>query len=252
MTIGIMGAMSEEIQHIIAELSDRQDHETSQRTFHTGQLWGKPVVLVFARWGKVAAATTATTLIHRFGVKEILFTGVAGAVDHALSLGDIVVGKHLYQHDLDARPFFSRHEIPLLGVSALPTCSKRRTRLERAVETFLREDLGPVKSEAQKLGINLPNPRLVTSDIASGDKFFAEKSAIHELQSRLPSVSCVEMEGAAVAQVCHEHQIPFSIMRTISDSGDEKAPVDFAAFVNNVASAYSHGVIRHLLQMDEL
>lgn len=249
MTIGIMGAMREEIQHIIGELSGRQDWDIGQRTFHTGTLWGTPVVLVFARWGKVAAATTATTLIHRFGVKEILFTGVAGALDHTLKLGDIIIGEYLYQHDLDARPFFDRHEIPLLGVSAIGTCVDRRKKLHQACVEFFREDLEPIKSQAQSLGIGLSNPRIVISDIASGDKFFAEKAAIDELRSRLPTVSCVEMEGAAVAQVCHEHQIPFSIMRTISDSGDEQAPVDFVAFVNHVASVYSHGVLRHLLKV---
>ncbi len=250
MTIGIMGAMSEEIEHVISELAGRQDWEIGQRVFHAGQLWGKPVVLVFARWGKVAAATTATTLIQRFGVKEILFTGVAGAVDHSLKLGDVVIGQNLYQHDLDARPFFNRHEIPLLGVSAMQTCAARRARLQLAVETFFKEDLGSIRSQAQTFGINLPSPRLVISDIASGDKFFAEKAAIDELRSRLPSICCVEMEGAAVAQVCHEHSIPFSIMRTISDTGDEQAPVDFVAFVNNVASVYSHGILRQLLRMN--
>lgn len=247
MTIGIMGAMNEEIQHIIGALTNRCDSEYGQRVFHSGHLWGHPVVLVFARWGKVAAATTATTLIHRFGVKEIVFTGVAGAVEPTLRLGDIVIGRHLYQHDLDARPFFDRHEIPLLGIAALPTCAERRTRLARAVGTFFKEDFGALQSQAQTVGIVLENPRVVVSDIASGDKFFAEKSAVHELRQRLPSVDCVEMEGAAVAQVCAEHHVPFSIMRTISDSGDEQAPVDFVAFVNQIASVYSHGVMRHLL-----
>ena len=159
-----------------------------------------------------------------------------------------MIGHKLYQHDMDARPFFGRHEIPLLGVSALETCADRRTRLQKAVDAFFKHDLAGIKAQARQAGIPLANPSCVVSDIASGDKFFAEKAAIDELRQRLPSVHCVEMEGAAVAQVCHEHEVPFSILRTISDSGDEQAPVDFVAFVNQVASVYSHGVIRQLLQ----
>lgn len=252
MTLGIMGAMNEEIQHLIGELVDRKDEEIGQRVFHRGTLWGTPCVLVFARWGKVAAATTATTLINRLGINELLFTGVAGAVDASLKLGDIVIGQKLYQHDMDARPFFSRHEIPLLGVSALETCNIRSTRLYQAVEAFFAHDLAPVQAQAKHYGIKINNPTCTHSDIASGDKFFAEKAAIEELRQRLPSVRCVEMEGAAVAQVCLEHKIPFSILRTISDSGDEQAPVDFVAFVNQVASAYAHGVIRQLLTNQNL
>ena len=247
MTLGIMGAMQEEIRLLIAALTDRQDQELGQRVFHSGKLWGKPVVIVFARWGKVAAATTASTLIHCYGIRDLLFTGVAGAVNPSLKLGDIVIGHNLYQHDMDARPFFNRHEIPLLGVSALETCAARRIQLEKAVTAFFAQDLAAIKVEASQKGISIADPNWVISDIASGDRFFAAKAAIDELRQRLPSVDCVEMEGAAVAQVCHEHNVPFSILRTISDSGDEQAAVDFATFVTQVASAYSHGVIRQLL-----
>lgn len=249
MTIGIMAAMPEEIQRLLAELSgDRTVQEFGQRTYHRGTLWGIPVVLVLARWGKVAAATTATVLITKFEVDEIIFTGVAGAVSPDLGLGDVVIGKQLYQHDMDARPFFEQYEVPLLRATALQTTYAASESLRKAAEVFFNEDFEAVKVVAEGHGIQLSRPKIVEGDIASGDKFFAEKTAILALRKRLPSVTCVEMEGAAVAQVCHEYQLPFSIVRIISDNGDEDAPVDFVSFIKYVASEYSHGIILRLLR----
>lgn len=248
MTIGIMGAMNEEVQFLVDNLTRRQDKILGQRIFHSGNLWGRPVTLVISRMGKVAAATTATTLIHYFGVAEILFTGVAGAVTSELKQGDIVIGRQLFQHDLDARPFFDRHEIPLLGTTALTACPQRSTRLRLAAEQFFStKGFAQISANAKTIGLNLETPKIIEADIASGDQFFADHAAVNELRQRLPSVQCVEMEGAAVAQVCHEHAIPFSILRTISDSGDAQAALDFATFIKHVASAYAHGIVHQLL-----
>src|ERR1700736_1845137 len=107
--MGIMSAMPEEIDLLIAEMgSQAETISHGRRTYHRGLLWGIPVTLVFSRWGKVAAATTSTHLISALGVKEILFSGVAGAVDPQLRIGDVIVADHLYQHDMDARPLFQR------------------------------------------------------------------------------------------------------------------------------------------------
>src|SRR5262249_4269300 len=99
-----MGAMPEEIEGLLGELEDVQVTEAGMRTYHKGNLWGTSVVLVFSRWGKVAAATTATYLIEHFGVSQLIFTGVAGGVDESLRVGDVVVASTLYQHDMDASP----------------------------------------------------------------------------------------------------------------------------------------------------
>jgi nucleoside phosphorylase len=142
MPIGIMAAMQEEIDTLLKELSAGSEAvNEGRRTYHSGHLWGAPVVLVFSRWGKVAAATTATDLISDFCVSEILFTGVAGAAQPALRVGDIVVGARLWQHDMDARPLFPQHEIPLLGRSSFASDEKRRNQLLQAAAAFLRDDL---------------------------------------------------------------------------------------------------------------
>jgi adenosylhomocysteine nucleosidase len=248
MVLGVMGAMVEEIDALIRELAPPVSRTSvGGRDYHLGSLWGVPAVLVFSRWGKVAAAMTATSLITKFGIGELLFTGVAGAADPGLSIGDVVVASGLYQHDMDARPLFARHEIPLLGVSRFETGEPLRTSCLRAAETFLSEDFGRAIPPDVRDEFRLSAPKVVSADVATGDKFFAEKDAVHALRVRLPSVGCVEMEGAAVAQVCHEHGIPFGVVRTISDAADESAGVNFPRFVARVASVYSHGILKRLL-----
>lgn len=250
MTIGILSAMTEEIEALLGELQPHpggaRHSERGRRRYHHGMLFGVPVVLVYSRIGKVAAATTATHLILEHGVDEILFTGVAGAADSTLRIGDVVVADALYQHDMDASPLFARHEIPLLGVDRIETCPARRPHLLRAAHRFLNEDLDRHVPPAVQIEFQLRRPKAVAANIASGDKFFARLSDKEELKRRLKDVFCVEMEGAAVAQVCYEYDIPFSVIRTISDTADESAPIDFAKFIRFVASAYARGILEAL------
>jgi adenosylhomocysteine nucleosidase len=242
-----MAAMQEEIDTLLRELpADSEVVDDGRRTYHSGPLWGTPAVVVFSRWGKVAAATTATHLISDFGVAEILFTGVAGAAQAGLKVGDVVVGARLWQHDMDARPLFPRHEIPLLGRSSFASDVTRRNQLLEAAATFLRDDFPAAASEATRVAFHIQAPKAVEGDIASGDKFFADRADLAELRLRLPTIAAVDMESAAVAQVCHEYRIPFTVVRTISDAADESAAHDFPRFLTQVASAYSHGILKRL------
>ena len=107
--------MREEIETLIHEIEVSDKVVKGMRSYYKGKLWEKEVVLVFSRWGKVASATPATHLITDFEVSEILFTGVAGAVDSTLNIGDVVIGDAMYQHDMDASPLLEPFEVPLLG-----------------------------------------------------------------------------------------------------------------------------------------
>jgi len=248
MALGIMSAMIEELGTLIRELEPPKSQLTiGSRDYYLGSLWGVPAILVFSRWGKVAAATTATSLITKFGIDELIFTGVAGGADPALSVGDVVIASALYQHDMDARPLFPRHEIPLLGMSRFDTGEALRQECLRAAEGFLKADYEHVIPSAIRNEFRLTSPKALTAEVATGDKFFAEKAEVAALKERLPSVGCVEMEGAAVAQVCHEHGVPLGVIRTISDDADESASVNFPKFIESVASVYSHGILKRLL-----
>ena len=109
--IAIISAMQEEIQALLNELKKVTTTEKGMRTYYSGELFNKKVVLVFSRWGKVASAATTTQLINDFNVDEIIFTGVAGAIHKDLNIGDVVIGKYLFQHDLNASPFYKKFEI---------------------------------------------------------------------------------------------------------------------------------------------
>jgi len=248
MTIGIMSAIPEEIMKLIAAMgTGREVERIGMREFHKGTLWGTPVVLVFSRWGKVAAATTATTLITRFNVDRILCTGVAGAADPALEIGDIVVASNLYQHDMDARPLFPRFAIPLVGLNMFTTDPLLRKAVFAAARRFLTQDLaGQVAPEVlQAFGIS--RPMVVEGMIGSSDRLCAQTTALQQLQKDLRAVECVEMEGAAVAQVCHEYAVPCAVMRMISKSANESAPVDFPRFARQVAGPYALGILHNLI-----
>jgi adenosylhomocysteine nucleosidase len=204
-------------------------------------------VVVFSRWGKVAAASTATELIVAHDVRRIVFTGIAGALIPGLAPGDIVVADRLYQHDLDASPFFPPTEIPLLGVGAIAADPEMSAGLLRAAAEFLTRDLATALDPAIIRSLRLDQRHARRGDIASGDSVIGSVRAREAVLRRVPSAVCVEMEGAAVAQVCHEHGIPFACVRTISDAADEGIHDSFKAFLGGPAAAYSAGVLSRWL-----
>jgi adenosylhomocysteine nucleosidase len=247
MRIGILGAMPEEVALLRADLSGASEARLGGRRYLRGRLYGADAVLTFSRMGKVASAATAATLIARFRADLVVFTGVAGAASRSLRIGDVVVADRLVQHDLDARPLYPRFEAPLLGVSRFPAAARLRALARRAAAEFLARDLREQVPPATLRAFHIRRPRAVTGLIASGDQFIAGPGRLRAIARSLPGLQCVEMEGAAVAQVCHEHRVPCAVIRTISDRADHSAAIDFSRFVASVASPYSRGILRRLL-----
>jgi adenosylhomocysteine nucleosidase len=237
-----MSAMREEIAALIDNIETAERVVEGMRTYYRGRLWGKEVVLVFSRWGKVASATTATHLINDFKVSEILFTGVAGAIEPSIQIGDVVIGEELYQHDMDARPLLDRFEVPLLRKKSFSCHKKKNALLSASVDKFF-EQKEDFISEEQLSFFGISRPKSVSGQIASGDQFVSDPKMIESIRQDLPGVLCVEMEGAAVAQVCYEYRLPFNIIRTISDNADDNSHVDFPRFASEVASRYAQGII---------
>lgn len=251
MTLGILAAIHDEVDGLIAALHANPSADVrtiGRRDYHVGELFGQRCVLVLARMGKVAAAATTVTLIREFGVDEIVFTGLAGGVDPATRVGDVVIGERTLQHDLDARPFFARHEVPLLGRAEFPADPVLTAALREAAEAFLRDDLPRAVPPAVLDRFGVTTPALHVGLIASGDQFIGAPDAVAGLRARLPGLLAVEMEGAAVAQICHEYGVRHAVMRTVSDRADDAAHVDFAAFLSEVASHYSSGILRRFLE----
>ena len=240
--------MPEEVALLRRDL--RRAHTTSAggRAYHTGTLYGRSVVLAFSGWGKVAAASTVTTLIERHGVRCVLFSGVAGAASLALRIGDVVIGRAFVQHDLDARPLFQRFEVPLLGMTRFPATPGLRRQLLTAASTFVSRDLAADVGAKILRVFAISAPRVVSGLIASGDQFVGSRRRLAQIRAALPGLQCVEMEGAAVAQVCRGYGVPLGIVRVISDLADHRAGIDFSRFIAAVASHYSRGMIRRLFR----
>jgi adenosylhomocysteine nucleosidase len=247
MTTAILSAMTEENDLLLRDLTPSAVHVEGQREYHAGELFGEPVVVVFSRWGKVAAATTTTALLKQFEVDRVIFTGLAGALDPSLRIGDVVVADELMQHDLDASPIFPKFETPLLGVSRFATDAVLRERLLGAAESFVAGGLAEEVDVRDREGFGIDQPAVHSGLIVSGDQFISDGSEVARLRAAIPDALCVEMEGAAMAQVCFEYGVPFAVLRIISDTADGDAGVDFPRFLTTVAAKFSLGVVRAFL-----
>jgi adenosylhomocysteine nucleosidase len=247
-TIGILGAMAQEIDEVKALLTNKTVVKIANREFVVGKINGIACVVAFSKWGKVAATITATLLIQEFGVTDLFFIGTAGALADGLKVGDIVISKRLVQHDLDARPIISRFELPLLNRVYVDSNPELTELAGKAVSSLLEKGVEHMVGEEAVKEFNLA-PTLYFGDIASGDQFINSDEKREEIMGLLPDVLCVEMEGAAVAQVCLEFGTPFTVIRTISDTANHNARVDFGKFIVEVANAYSRAIVGEIVRL---
>ncbi|CAN7195986.1 5'-methylthioadenosine/adenosylhomocysteine nucleosidase [Variovorax paradoxus] len=240
--VAIVAAMHEELGALLAQMPDEQRVRAAGRDFRVGHLHGQPVVAVLSRIGKVAAAVTAAVLLERFGVRAIVVTGVAGGLAPGVDVGDVVVATQLLQHDLDASPIFPKYEVPLMGLSRFAADASIGDALAAVAEAALRDPVALVgQAAADEFGLR--SPKVHRGLLVSGDRFVSTAAESAALRRSLPDALAVEMEGAAVAQVCHDYGVPFAAMRTISDRADDAAHGDFARFVAEVASRYSLALV---------
>ncbi|MGV0755085.1 5'-methylthioadenosine/adenosylhomocysteine nucleosidase [Empedobacter brevis] len=247
--IGIMGAIPQEIYGVVNLLSNKQEYKIGRRSYFTGELNNQKVVVVYSRVGKVAAATTVSTLILEFKITELIFTGVAGGIHKDVRIGDIVLGQSMVQHDMNAQPLFPAYEIPMLSKAFFEADDSQIQIATTAILELLEEQhLHHVISDMDLNKFNIHTPQLHIGLIGSGDLFFSTNSQKEKLQQNLPAILCVEMEGAAVAQVCYEFDIPFIIIRTISDDADDHSTIDFNSFIEKISNVYSIEIIKNIIK----
>lgn len=237
----ILSALPQEQSGLREAMANACVEHYAGREFVCGDLYGQRVVLALSRIGKVAAAITAAALIERFRVEHMVFTGVAGGVGDGVRVGDVVIGGAYLQHDMDCTPLFPRYEIPLSGRSVFvgdPALTQRMVDVCQLSLSGHRHEGRPVTVHC---GL-----------IASGDQFVNGADSVASLVGGLRAAGhdplAVEMEGAAVAQVCADYGVPFVAMRTISDRADDTAHTDFITFVNAVASVYAQKTIAAFLR----
>lgn len=220
---GIIGAMEEEISLLTAAMENLTTCTVAGRTYYEGTIAGHPVALTKCGVGKVFSAMAAQVLIDRFAVTKLVNIGVAGGVGVGLHVGDMVLSTDAVQHDFDVSPlgYAVGHNMDVGGDPAKPT--------RYAADEELRSLF---KAAAQK---TLPaDAGLLEGTVASGDQFVDSAALKEELRERFGAVAC-EMEGAAMAQVAFCQQVPFLIVRTLSDLADGEAPISFREMVQIAA-----------------
>jgi adenosylhomocysteine nucleosidase len=247
MLTGILAPMPEEIDLIIAHMKVESVFESGRRKFYKGIFNNKECVVALSRIGKVASSVTAAVMIERFNIDRLIVTGVAGAIAPHLKLGDIVVASESMQHDLDARPLFPQFEAPLLEKGFFP-CNEHLIKNALAgCEEFLLKDFHSFIHEEDVELFSLQKPTIYCGQICCGDQFIGSSAQLNKISSELPEVLCVEMEGGAVGQICYEYDIPYVIVRTISDSANDHAPVDFTKYIERVAKYYTLGIVKKIM-----
>ena len=235
---GIIAAMESELRDLSGSLEHERTEKIAGREIHYGRLEGQPVAVVLCGCGKVNAALSATLLAGHSKINRMLLTGISGALAGELKVGDIVIGDSFVQHDMDTRPLFPIHEIPFEGFSVIESEPELRHLLAGAAREMLAAGRPPGLEEAA----------VFEGLVASGDQFLSSNDARNRVLASIPNASCVDMESAAVAQVCRAADIPLGVMRVISDNADGSAHIDFAKFVEKSASKACAETVRFALR----
>jgi adenosylhomocysteine nucleosidase len=246
--LGIIAALSEEVRHLGHALVVDDKIVRGSYSFRQGRLDDVPVVLVEAGIGKVNTALVATLLLDHFGCRSVLLTGVAGGIDSALGIGDVVIADRLIQHDYGAiiggeiKPF--RPGVPPIGESrdrlGFDLAPDLRGRLQHRLEGFT---LPPLP--AAVTGGAPRQPVLRFGTIISGDQFINCEATRKRLFERFQA-QAVEMEGAAVAQVAAQFNAPCVVVRCLSDLAGGDSHVDFPAFLAATAESAAQ-VLRRIV-----
>lgn len=224
--IAILGAMREEIEPLLSHMDNIKEINYANNIFYEASFKGKNVVVAYSKIGKVFSSLTATLLIEKFGCDILLFSGVAGAISSDLKIGDLVIADGLCQHDLDITAFGHPHGYVPEGEVCIPTDVRLRE---------IAKDIAKAKGIELKEGI-----------IATGDQFVACSDRKNWVKDTF-NAHALEMEGASVAVVCNALNIPFFILRAISDTADGSADIDFDTFLDSSAKI-SAGFILEMVE----
>ncbi|GFR35036.1 5'-methylthioadenosine/adenosylhomocysteine nucleosidase [Thermobrachium celere] len=228
MRIGIIGAMDEEVIKIKESMEVERIEKKANMEFYMGKFLGKEVVVVRSGIGKVNAAVCTQILIDDFNVDAVINTGIAGGVYSEINVGDVVVSTDLVHHDFDTTAFgYEVGQIPRMEVYSF-----------KADEKLI--DIAIRSAEALK------DFKVYSGRIISGDQFINSREKISYFREKFNAYA-VEMEGAAIAHVCYLNNVPFVVIRSISDKADGSAHVDYPTFMNK-AIENSIGILSNMIR----
>ncbi len=211
MKLGIIGAMTVEVETLVEKLENPVSRVIAGSTYYEGRLEGLDVVVVQCGVGKVNAAMCAQTLCNLYDVTHIVNTGVAGSLNAELDIGDLVISRDAMYHDFEVTALdYPYGKVPGMDVIAFPADERLMTLAFAAAEA-----------------VNPGHTRL--GRVASGDQFVCRKEQKDQIIDNT-GASCTEMEGAAIAHTAYRNGVPFVILRAISDKADDSAEMDYPTF----------------------
>ena len=246
MKTGLIGAMQEEILLLKDELTELNEIRIGCRHYYLGNIGNHEIVMCLSGWGKVAAASAATTLINEFQVNQLVFIGLAGSLHSGLNIGDIVVADSLVQHDVDLTRLdnFPQVHPPFWKSFRFKIGPDQLNFALQAVNQFV----GDLNRGYYPEISPLYHPEVVVGTIGTGDQFVASEWGKKLIREKYPDVLCTEMEGAAVAQVAADYELPCSVIRIISDKADSDAHQAFADFLDQNISKISVAIAKLLFR----
>lgn len=222
---GIIGAMEEEVNSLKTKMTLDSVYQIAGLDFYKGKIGLKQVVIVRSGIGKVNASVAAQILIDKFSTNEIINTGVAGGLNNSLQIGDIVIAKSLRYNDFDVTAFgYELGHIP---------------RMDTSIFYSDRMMMSNILENGRKLGYSISY-----GNISTGDQFITHIQK--EFISNTFNSDAVEMEGAAIAHVCYLNNIPFVIVRAISDKADGESPAVYSEFEKSAAEKSATLIIESL------
>ena len=250
MKIGLIGAIPDEIHLFESFLTGKEKKTVGNSELTIGRLNKHVVVVGFSRPGKVSAANMASILIHVMKVDFIIFVGIAGGTDSKLSVGDVVVANELIQYDINSNKSnpYKKFEIPFLNIDRIKSDPQYVTLAQKIISNYLeRELLHDKKLQSQLKELKLNIPKVTPGLVGTADQFVCDREQIKLLKQELPDLKCVEMEGAAIAQICHCHNVPFWVIRVISDNADENAQCDFQTFISKLGKHLMRNIAKEVI-----
>lgn len=216
MKIAIIGAMEEEVTILRDKITNQTVETIAGCEYTTGEMDGADVILLRSGIGKVNAAMSTTVLLDRFKPDYVINTGSAGGLNPELNVGDVVISSEVRHHDVDVTAFgYEYGQVP-----QLPAAFTANEKLVKIAEECAKES-GDIQ--------------VVRGLIATGDSFMSDPVRVEAVREKFEDLQAVEMEAAAIAQVCHQFNIPFVVIRSLSDIAGKESDISFDKFLETAA-----------------
>lgn len=216
MKISIIGAMEEEVQLLRSKMTNTTQETIANVEYTFGQMNGADVILSRSGIGKVNAAISTSVLLDRFKPDVVINTGSAGGFNPELNVGDVVISTEVTHHDVDATIFGYKHgQVPQMPATYVADEKLINVAVEKAKE--------------------IEGIQIVKGLIATGDQFMDDPIRVENVRKHFENVQASEMEAAAVAQVCYQFDVPFVIIRSLSDIAGKESNISFDQYLEKAA-----------------